>query len=242
MNIIKVKDYEALSEVAANIIIEAVKSKPEISLGLATGGSPVQLYANLVKDHKENKTSYAGVSTYNLDEYIGLDPSHEQSYNTFMKNNLFNHVDINLANVHLPNGNTSDHEAEAKRFEELVANTTIDLQLLGIGTNGHIGFNEPGSSFDGKTAVVDLVQETIESNARYFEGNEDLVPTQAISMGVGTIMRAKAILLIASGKNKAEAIKWLVEGEVSEDLPASALRNHPNVTIVLDEDATSLLQ
>lgn len=241
MKIIKVKDYNELSKVAADIMIEAVKNNPEITLGLATGGSPVQMYANLVADYNENKTSYAGVKSYNLDEYIGLPQTHEQTYYTFMNQNLFDHINIDKNNVFLPDGSVEDAQAEADRYNEMLAATTIDLQLLGIGTNGHIGFNEPGSSFDGLTEVVELTQETIESNARYFEGNEDLVPTTAISMGIGSIMKAKAILLIASGKNKADAIKWLVEGEISEQLPASALRNHPNVTIVVDEDAASLL-
>lgn len=241
MKIIKVKDYNELSRVAADIMIEAVKENPEITLGLATGGSPVQMYANLVADHKENKTSYKDVKSYNLDEYIGLPQTHEQTYYTFMNKNLFDHIDIDKNNVHLPDGSVEDAQKEADRYNEMLANTTIDLQLLGIGTNGHIGFNEPGANFEGLTEVVELTKETIEANSRYFEGNEDLVPTTAISMGIGSIMQAKAILLIASGANKAEAIKWLVEGEVSEELPASALRNHPNVTIVIDEDAASLL-
>lgn len=241
MKIIKVKDYNELSRVAADIMIDAVKENPEITLGLATGGSPVQMYANLVADHKENNTSYKGVKSYNLDEYIGLPQTHEQTYYTFMNENLFDHIDIDKNNVHLPDGSVEDAQAEADRYNEMLEKTTIDLQLLGIGTNGHIGFNEPGSSFDGLTEVVELTPETIEANSRYFEGNEDLVPTTAISMGIGSIMQAKAILLIASGANKAEAIKWLVEGEISEQLPASALRNHPNVTIVVDEEAASLL-
>lgn len=242
MEIIRVKDYQALSELAASIIIEAVKSKPNISLGLATGGSPVGLYANLVKDHKENKTSYKQISTYNLDEYVGLDPTHEQSYITFMKNHLFNHIDIDMNNVHLPLGNTADPIAEARRYEDLVSKVNIDIQLLGIGTNGHIGFNEPGSDFNGQTSVVNLVQDTIAANARFFAGQEDLVPTKAISMGISTILKAKKILLIASGKSKAQAVKEFIEGPVTADLPATALKNHPNVTVIIDEDAASLLE
>ncbi|NLC34148.1 MAG: glucosamine-6-phosphate deaminase [Erysipelothrix sp.] len=242
MKIIKVKDYAELSETAAKIMSDAVKNNPKITLGLATGGSPVQLYANLVADHKNNGTSYKDVTTYNLDEYIGLDQNHEQSYYTFMRTNLFDHIDIDFNNVHLPKGDTDDHQAEADRYEAMLESTTVDLQLLGIGTNGHIGFNEPGSSFEGVTAVVDLTPETIESNARYFEGNEDLVPTEAISMGIASIMRAKEILLIASGANKQKAVLALVEGDISEDLPASALRNHPNVTLVIDDAAAALLK
>lgn len=241
MKIIRVKDYDELSRVAADIMIEAVKENPEITLGLATGGSPVQMYKNLVEDHKENQTSYKGVKSYNLDEYIGLPQTHEQTYYTFMHKNLFDHIDIDEKNVHLPDGSVEDVKAEADRYEAMLKDTVIDLQLLGIGTNGHIGFNEPGSSFEGLTDVVSLTPETIEANARYFEGNEDLVPTEAISMGVGSIMNAKKVLLIASGANKAEAIKWMVEGEISEELPASALRNHDDVIVVVDEDAASLL-
>lgn len=240
MNIIKVKDFSEMSRVAADILIEAVKENPSITLGLATGGSPVEMYANLVKDYQDNQTSYANVKSYNLDEYIGLEKEHPQTYYTFMQENLFKHINIDPKNVHLPDG-SQEPEAEAKRYREALQDVVIDLQLLGIGTNGHIGFNEPGSSFDGLTDIVSLTPETIEANSRYFEGNLDLVPTQAISMGVGSIMRAKNILLIASGANKADAIKWLVEGEISEQLPASALRNHPNVTIVVDEAAASKL-
>lgn len=241
MNIIRVKNYEELSEEAAKLMIDRVKNNPSITLGLATGGSPVQLYANLVKDHKENKTSYKDVVSYNLDEYIGLPQDHDQTYYTFMQENLFKHIDINQENVFLPDGTGVDNEKAVKEYNDALNATSIDLQLLGLGVNGHIGFNEPGSAFDGETDIVSLTQETIESNARYFEGNEDLVPTQAISMGVGSIMKAKEILLIASGANKADAIKALVEGEITTDLPASALRNHPNVTIIIDDEAASKL-
>lgn len=241
MKIIRVKDYDEMSRVAADIMIDKIKATPDITLGLATGGSPVKMYENLVRDFKEHGTSYKDVKSYNLDEYVGLEQKHPQTYYTFMRKNLFDQVNIDLDNVYLPDGSVEDIQAEADKYNELLADTTIDLQLLGIGTNGHIGFNEPGSSFDGLTAVVDLTPETIEANSRYFEGNESLVPTKAISMGIGSIMAAKEILLIASGANKADAIKWLVEGEISEELPASALRNHPNVTIIVDEDAASKL-
>lgn len=241
MKIIKVKNYEEMSEKAAEIIIEAVKNNPEINLGLATGGSPVGLYENLVKDYKENATSYKNAKSFNLDEYMGLPQDHAQTYYTFMHENLFNHIDIKEENIYIPKGDSANASETANEYEELLKENQIDLQLLGIGTNGHIGFNEPGSKFDGKTDIVDLTPETIQANARYFEGNHDLVPTKAISMGVGTIMQAKTILLIASGKNKAEAIKGLVEGHVSENLPASVLQNHADVILVIDEEAASLL-
>lgn len=241
MKVVIVKDYDEMSEVAAKIMIEAVKENPEINLGLATGGSPVGMYQNLVADHKENKTSYKDVKSFNLDEYLGLPQDHEQTYYTFMHENLFDHIDIKEENVYLPSSDKESAKENARVYEKLITDHQIDLQLLGIGTNGHIGFNEPGASFDGKTDIVDLTSETIEANSRYFEGNKDLVPTQAISMGIGSIMRAKKILLIASGKNKAEAVKGLVEDSVTEDLPASVLRNHPDVTLVLDKEAASLL-
>lgn len=241
MKIVVVKDYKEMSEAAANIIINAVKENPEINLGLATGGSPVGLYKNLVEDHKKNNTSYKKAKSFNLDEYLGLSRDHDQTYYTFMQENLFKHIDIKDENVHVPKGDSADPKKTAKDYEELIKENPIDLQLLGIGSNGHIGFNEPNSSFEGVTDVVNLTSETIEANSRYFEGNEDLVPTQAISMGIKTIMQAEKILLIASGKNKAEAIKGLIEGSVTEGLPASVLQNHKDVTIIIDEDAASLL-
>ncbi|NLC54393.1 MAG: glucosamine-6-phosphate deaminase [Erysipelothrix sp.] len=241
MKIIRVKDYQAMSEAAAKIISEAVRENPQINLGLATGGSPVKMYKLLVADHQANKTVYKDVKSFNLDEYLGLPQGHPQTYHTFMHENLFNHIDIKEENIFVPDGDTKDPKATAAQYEELLEKNQIDLQLLGIGTNGHIGFNEPGSSFQGKTAVVDLTPETITANARYFEGNQDLVPTEAISMGIGSIMRAKKILLIASGANKAKVIKGLVEGAITESLPASVLQNHPDVTLVIDEAAASLL-
>ncbi len=241
MKIIKVKNYEEMSRAAADVIIEAVRANPEINLGLATGGSPVGLYKLLVKDYKENATSYKKAKSFNLDEYLGLPQDHDQTYKTFMHENLFDHIDIQANNIYIPKGDSANPKETAAQYEQLLKENPIDLQLLGIGTNGHIGFNEPGSSFDGTTDIVGLTQETIEANARYFEGNQDLVPTKAISMGVKTIMQAKTILLIASGKSKAEAIKGLVEGKISENLPASVLQNHQDVILVIDEDAASLL-
>lgn len=241
MKVVIVKDYDEMSEVAANLMIEAIKENPEINLGLATGGSPVKMYKNLVKDHQENKTSYKDVKTFNLDEYLGLPQDHDQTYYTFMHKNLFDFIDIKEENIFIPSSDKKNANENALAYEKLITNHQIDLQLLGIGTNGHIGFNEPGSSFDGKTDIVDLTKETIAANSRYFENNQDLVPTQAISMGIGSIMRAKKILLIASGENKAKAIKGLLEERVTEDLPASVLRSHPDVTLVLDKQAASLL-
>lgn len=241
MKLIIVENYQELSDAAAKIIIEAVKENPEINLGLATGGSPLGLYKKLVEDHQENKTSYARAKSFNLDEYLGLAANHKQTYHTYMYENLFNHIDIKSENIHIPEGDSQDPKKTAQEYEELLKNNPIDLQLLGIGTNGHIGFNEPGSSFEGLTDIVDLTAETIEANARYFKGNQDLVPTKAISMGIGSIMRAKKILLIAEGSSKAKAIKGLVEGDVNEELPASILQKHNDVVLVIDKAAAALL-
>lgn len=241
MEVIKVKDYNELSEIAANIMIEAVTKKPNITLGLATGGTPVGLYENLVKDYQNNGTSYKEVTTFNLDEYIGLEKTHAQSYSFFMHDNLFDHIDIIEENVHVPSGTSADHIQEAQNYEQLIKENPIDFQLIGIGVNGHIGFNEPGTDINSVTSVVQLTDSTIEANARYFEGNEQLVPTKAISMGIGTIRNAKQILLIITGLSKAKIVKQLIEDKASEEVPASLLKDHPNFTIIIDEEAASLL-
>lgn len=234
------ENEELLFEDLKNKYVEKIKNNPNINLGLATGGTPVPLYKKLIKDHKENKTSYKNVKTFNLDEYIGLDEGHEQSYRTFMNNLFFKHIDINLANTHIPNGNVSDLEKEAKRYDNLLEENKIDVQLLGIGTNAHIGFNEPGSSFDSNTIIVDLTQETRDANVRFFDKMED-VPTKAITMGIGSILKAKEIILVATGSHKAEAIKNTIEGPITKDVPASILQAHDNVSIYLDKEAAKLL-
>lgn len=225
---------EVLDKLAAEEVITLVKNKPNAILGLATGSSPVGLYENLIKDYKNNKTDYSNVKTFNLDEYYGLAIDHEQSYHTFMNNILFKHININLDNSNFP-----DLEDPAS-YTELLKENPIDLQILGIGSNGHIAFNEPGTSFDSTTQYVRLAESTIKDNSRFFDSIED-VPTQAVTMGLKDIMRAKKIILLAFGKNKAEAIKALVNGQKSEDCPATILQDHPNLTIYLDEDAASLL-
>ena len=241
MKIIKVKDYDEMSEAAAKFIIDAVKENPSINLGLATGGTPVGMYKLMVEDHKKNKTSYKDVKSFNLDEYIGLPQGHPQTYHTFMHEHLFNHTDFSDDNVYVPDGYDKDREHMAAQFEQLLVENPIDLQLLGLGTNGHIGFNEPGASFDALTGIVDLSEDTVNANARYFDGNKDLVPKKAISMGIGSIMRAKKILLIVSGEHKAQILKDLVEGPVTNELPGSILQDHTDVTIIVDEAAARLL-
>ncbi|HQB32747.1 MAG TPA: glucosamine-6-phosphate deaminase [Erysipelotrichaceae bacterium] len=241
MKVIICKDYQDVSDKAAEIMLDVVKNNPEAVLGLATGSSPIGLYQRMIKDHKENGTSYAEITTFNLDEYIGLDRDHSQSYYTFMHENLFNHINMKEENINIPSTQGSDMQANCDAYNEKLAKYQIDLQLLGIGSNGHLAFNEPGTPFDSVTQVVDLVESTIKDNARFFDYDMSKVPTQSITMGIKNIMDAKRILLVASGKNKADAIFKTVNGEVSTDCPASILQKHPDVTIVVDEEAASLL-
>ena len=241
MKVIIVENYEEASQEAAKIFINQVKEKPNSILGLATGSTPVRMYELLREDHEKNHTSYKDVKSYNLDEYFGLDASHPQSYHYFMYKNLFNGIDIKDENVHVPCGQGNIQE-NCDEYNKMLAENPIDIQLLGIGSNGHIGFNEPGTSFDAVTHKVDLKQSTIEDNARlFFDGKIDDVPKQAISMGIKNIMNAKSILILAFGKGKAEAVKGMIEGPVTTDLPASVLQNHDDVTVIIDKDAASLL-
>ena len=222
-------------------MLEVIKNNPKATLGLATGSTPVKLYQNMIEDHKKNGTSYKDIQTYNLDEYFGLDQSHPQSYHYFMCKHLFNEVDINMGNVHVPKGK-GNIEEEVALYNKMLAENPVDIQLLGIGSNGHIGFNEPGTPFDSVTHVVDLKQSTIEDNARlFFDGNIDEVPRQAVSMGIANIMQAKKVLLLAFGEGKAKAVKGMVEGPKTTDLPASALQDHPDCVLIIDEAAASLL-
>ncbi|KOP71241.1 glucosamine-6-phosphate deaminase [Cytobacillus solani] len=242
MKIIRVKDYEALSKRAASYLIEKVRNKPNMILGLATGGTSEGTYQYLIKDYKGNQTSYRDVTTFNLDEYIGLDGNNENSYRFFMDTHLFNHLDIEKTKTHVPRGNVKDPLKECDTYELLIKERGgIDLQLLGIGGNGHIGFNEPGSSFQSRTRIVELADSTRRDNARFFEQLED-VPTHAITMGIATIMESKEILLIASGEGKREAMRRLLQGDVSEDFPASILKKHSHVTIIADEAALTGLE
>ena len=240
MKVIITENYEEMSRVAADIIISLVKKNPEAVLGLATGSSPIGTYDNMVKDHKENGTSYKSVKTVNLDEYVTLAPDHDQSYAYFMRKNLFDRVDIDLANTNLPSGIAPDAQAECDRYNALLDTMKQDIQLLGLGSNGHIGFNEPGTPFGSVTHLVDLTENTIKDNSRLFANIED-VPRQALSMGIKNIMQAKSILMVVSGANKADAVYGMVKGEVTPDLPASVLQLHPDVTIVCDKAAAAKL-
>ncbi|MBR0419765.1 MAG: glucosamine-6-phosphate deaminase [Erysipelotrichaceae bacterium] len=238
-NVVKVKDYEEASDKAFEVMKEFIK--PGKVLGLATGSTPLGLYQRMVKDHKENGTSYKDIKSFNLDEYVGLPISHPESYYAFMHRNLFDHIDIMEENAHVPSGLGEDLEGQAKHYDEMIDNDPVDIQLLGIGSDGHIAFNEPGTPFDSPTHVTDLAESTIKDNCRFFDNDISKVPTQAVTQGIGTIMKAKNILLIATGANKAKAVKDMIDGPVDEACPASILQKHPNVTIIVDEAAASLL-
>lgn len=232
---------EQLSEMIANEFINQVNAKSNSVLGLATGTSPLGVYANLVKANKEGKVSFKNVATFNLDEYIGLDGTHNQSYRYFMNTNLFDHIDINKEKTHVLKG-VGDYEAYAKQYDDEIASFGgIDLQILGIGSDGHIAFNEPGTSFDSLTHIAELAESTIVDNSRLFNDISE-VPTKAMTMGLKSIMNAKKIVLIATGKNKAKAIKNLLCGPKTEDVPCSILQDHPDCTIYVDEAAYSLVK
>ena len=240
MKVIITENYEEMSKKAAELIIDVVKKNPKAVLGFATGSSPIDLYQNLIKDHKENGTSYQQVLTVNLDEYVGLNAEHDQSYAYFMRTNLFDYIDVDKKNTNLPNGVAPDAKAECDRYNALLAENQQDVQILGLGSNGHIGFNEPNTPFDSVTHLVELTENTIKDNSRLFKSIDE-VPRTALSMGIKNIMQAKSIVMVVSGKNKAEAVKGMVKGEITPALPASVLQLHPCVTIVCDKDAASLL-
>ena len=242
MKIIRAKDYKDMSRKAANIISAQVIMKPNCVLGLATGGTPVGTYAQLVDWYNKGDIDFSEVTTVNLDEYRGLPKEHPESYWSFMHRNLFDHVNIDPAHINLPDGTNLDAEAECKRYDEVIRRVGgVDLQLLGIGHDGHIGFNEPHDAFDLGTHCVDLAQETIEANKRFFDGNEDLVPKQAYTMGIKTIMQARKVLVVANGLAKAKAVKAVVSGPVTPECPGSILQMHPDCILVADEEALSLL-
>ena len=241
MRIIVTKNYDDMSRKAANIIAAQIITKPNCVLGLATGSTPIGRYKELIAAYNNGDLDFSQVSTVNLDEYRGLDHDNDQSYYYFMMNNLFKHVNIDVAKTHVPDGTIEDADQACSDYEAIVKSYGgVDLQLLGLGHNGHIGFNEPADEFPKDTHCVDLTESTIQANARFFEKIED-VPTQAYTMGIGTIMRAKKILLVASGKDKAEIVKKAFFGPVVPQVPASILQMHQDVTIVVDEAAASLL-
>lgn len=229
---IQVSDYAEMSHLAASIFEQQLLQKPNSVLGLSTGGSPVGFYETLVKRYELGNFSFAQATTFNLDEYVGIDPLHPTSYASYMNEHLFAHIDLPGSQHHLPNGLPKNLLDECERYELAIASSGgIDLQLLGIGVNGHIGFNEPGTSFHSRTHVVDLAEETREENAKYFPSKGE-VPKKAITMGIKTILQAKRIVLLAFGEHKTEAIERLKNEGISEDFPASILKEHPHVTVL----------
>lgn len=239
MNIVKVKDYEDMSRKAANVISAQVILKPNCVLGLATGSTPIGTYKQLIEWYNKGDLDFSKVSTANLDEYKGLTRENDQSYYYFMYNNLFKHVNIDLANTNIPDGTEPDSDKECTRYNKVIEDLGgIDLQLLGLGFNGHIGFNEPDEEFAKLTHCVDLQPSTIEANKRFFESIDD-VPRQAYTMGIKTIMQSKKVLLLVSGEGKAEILRDALFGPVTPHVPASILQLHNDVTVVADEAALS---
>ncbi len=235
MNFVLAKDYEELSNLAADVIADVIKSKPNPVLGLATGSSPVGTYKRLIEDNKAGKLDFSSVTSVNLDEYVGLDGTNDQSYRYFMDHNLFNFVNIDKEKTFVPNGCADDLKAEGEAYDKMIKDLGgIDIQLLGIGLDGHIGFNEPDSVFTAATHEVVLDESTIKANARFF-ANEDEVPKKAITMGMMSIMQAKKVLLIANGAAKKEILKKSFEGPVDPMVPASILQLHPDVTVIFSE-------
>ncbi|MDP4095723.1 glucosamine-6-phosphate deaminase [Paenibacillus sp. P96] len=241
MNIWTFDHEDDLNSTGAGLIASLLQSKPRAVLGLATGSSPVGIYRHLTDMYQRGLVSFAQASTVNLDEYVRLPEDHPESYRSFMNHHLFRHVDIDLANTRVPNGNAADLNAECAAYDNLIDEIgPVDLQLLGIGHNGHIGFNEPGSSLIGGTHVVELVEQTRQANARFFPSIDE-VPVQAVTMGVASIMKAKQILLVARGADKAEIIHRALTGPITTECPASLLQCHPNVVVLLDRAAGGLL-
>lgn len=241
MKIIKTKDYEEMSRKAANIIAAQIVLKPESVLGLATGSTPIGLYNHLVEGYEKGDLDFSKVKTVNLDEYKGLTRENEQSYYYFMHHHLFDRVNIDKDNTHVPNGKVPNGDEECLRYEKLIESMGgVDIQLLGLGRNGHIGFNEPETYFPKMTHCVDLTESTIEANKRFF-ASADEVPRQAYTMGIGTIMKAEKILVVANGEDKADAVAKMVCGEITPEVPASILQLHKDVILVADEAALSKL-
>lgn len=241
MKIIVKKDYDSMSKEAANIVRKEMEKKEDLVLGLATGSTPIGMYKELIRMHKEEGLDFSKVVSFNLDEYIGIDYDNPNSYHYYMKENLFDHINIPSEHTFIPDGNSDNLEEICRMYDRLIeVKGGIDLQILGIGANGHIGFNEPAEELNYGTTVVDLDERTIKDNARFFNSIDE-VPRKAITMGIGTIMKAKKIILLANGKNKAEAISKLVKGtKITTKVPATLLLLHPDVTVIVDEEAYGL--
>jgi len=237
-----VPDEQAMSDRGAQLVIEQIRRKPDSVLGFATGSSPLGVYQRLVDAHRGAGLDFSKVTTFNLDEYVGLPPTHEQSYHHFMWAHLFNHVDVDPGRVHIPHGTAEDPEQFCRWYEDRIAAAGgIDLQILGIGANGHLAFNEPGSSLGSRTRVKTLTEKTVRDNARFFDRTED-VPSAAITMGIGTIMDARRLLLVATGEGKADAMRATLEGPVTAMVPATIVQLHRHAHVILDEAAASKLE
>lgn len=241
MRVIIEADASGVSRRGAQIVADLVQRRPRCVLGLATGSTVLGMYGDLIRLHRERGLSFAGVTSFNLDEYVGLAPNHPQSYRYFMQTNLFDHIDIEPSHAHLPDGLALDFEVYCGQYEKMIKDAGgIDLQVLGIGGDGHIAFNEPGSSLGSRTRLKMLTEETIRDNARFF-GSEEQVPPLAVTMGVGTILESRQCLLLASGAHKARAIRDAVEGPITAQVTASALQLHRDVVVILDMEAARLL-
>lgn len=240
MKVIRCKNYDEASKIASDILIQQIKEKPNCILGLATGSSPIGTYQKLIEAYQQNIISFKDVQTYNLDEYIGISRQNNQSYYYFMHDHLFHHVDILESNIHIPYAQKNHEEEACKYYSDALNANQVDIQLLGIGANGHIGFNEPGTSFDQETFIVTLTEKTRKDNQRFFSSLDE-VPTQAITMGIKNIMNAKKIVLIATGEGKKEAVKRLLSNDISKDFPASALHLHSDVIVIVDEAAAAFI-
>ena len=241
MKILVVKNYTELSALAADLICDAISRTPSCTLGLATGSTVLGAYAHLRDRHSRGLITLQNVKVFNLDEYVGLDPNNVNSYAHFMKVNLFDGTDMDLRNFHIPCGVAADLEAECKRYDDLLSVSPRNLQLLGLGSNGHIAFNEPSTPFDIRTHVVELAKSTVADNSRLFD-DVSQVPKKALTMGIRDIVAAERVLLLASGVNKAQAVLDMIKGEISVNCPASVLQRHPDATVIIDEDAASLLK
>jgi glucosamine-6-phosphate deaminase len=241
MEVVISKTYEELSKKAAQVVADVLNAKPNAVLGLATGSSPLGLYKELVRMHKDEGLNFSQVTTFNLDEYVGLPAKHEQSYHYFMQENLFKHINVPRERIHIPSGTTKNYRSFCAWYEQRIVECGgIDVQMLGIGSDGHIAFNEPTSSLASRTRLKTLAQQTIEDNARFFDKAED-VPIYAITMGVGTILEARRLVLVANGENKADAVVKMVEGPVTSMITASALQLHPSAKVFVDEPAATKL-
>ena len=241
MEVVIKETYEEMSQLAAHLIADVIRRNPRAAIGLATGGTPLGTYQELIRMHEDEGLDFSQVISFNLDEYVGLQKDNEQSYHYFMWENLFKHINITSANVHIPDGLASDLKEACDEYEiEIDDHGGIDVQLLGIGRNGHIAFNEPGSSLGSRTRIKTLTEKTRQDNARFFNSIDE-VPKYCVTMGIGTILEARKLILLANGENKAEAIQATLEGPITVSVPASAIQFHPDVTVIIDRAAASKL-